>query len=453
MTRERVIVIGGDAAGMSAASQAKRQRPDLDIVAFERGGHTSYSACGMPYYVGALIDEADELIARTPDGFRKQGIDARIFHEVIAIDTRNRTVTVRRLQHGDTITEPYDQLVIATGATPVTPNLPGADAAGIFTLSILQDGITLRETVDRERPKSAVVVGGGYIGLEVAEALVIRGLDVTMIEALPEVLNILDPDMAALVSQATRDFGVHLFLNEPVIGFETRNGRAVAVTTANRTVEADLIVVGIGVRPNTALAAAAGVPLGVTGGIKVDRRMRTEVDGVWAAGDCVESTHLVSGQPVHVALGTVANKQGRILGINLGGGYQEFPGVLGTAITKIGEVEIARTGLNEREAQKAGLAYVVGKVSGTSRAGYYPHAGMITIKVLAENPSGRMLGAQIVGTEGAGKRIDTFATAIQARLTVDEFQYYDLSYAPPFSPVWDTPLIAARKAVEALRGR
>ena len=447
---ERLVVIGGDAAGMSAASQARRQRADLQIVAFERGGYTSYSACGLPYYVGGVVDDPERLIARRPDQFQARQIDARVRHEVEEIDLVQRRVRVRRLEDGQVIHEPFDQLVIATGAVPIRPSLPGSDAGAIYGLATLDDGLRVRQAVERDHPARAVVVGGGYIGLEMAEALVMRGLQVSLVERSAAVMATLDPDMGDLVSQALRDVGVRLYLEEAVLGFETHNGQVAAVSTDRRTLEADLVILGIGARPNVALAGAAGIPLGATGAIQVNPRMQTDVDGVRAAGDCVESFHLVSRRPVHIALGTIANKQGRVCGINLGGGYATFPGVVGTAVSKICAVEVARTGLNERQARAAGFQYVVGTIQSTTRASYYPGAGRITVKVLAEQGSGRLLGAQIVGIEGAAKRIDVFATALFAGMTADEFMYLDLSYAPPFSPVWDPVLIAARKAAEQL---
>jgi NADPH-dependent 2,4-dienoyl-CoA reductase/sulfur reductase-like enzyme len=447
---KRVVVIGGDAAGMSAASQARRQRPDLQIVAFERGAYTSYSACGMPYYVGAMVDAIEPLIARSPEEHHRRGIDARIQHEVEEIDLGQRRVRVRRLTDGAQWWEAFDDLVIATGASPIRPNLPGGDASGIYGLSILEDGIRVRAAVDRDQPKQAVVVGGGYIGLEMAEALVMRGLQVALVERGPAVMGTLDRDMGDLVSQALRDVGVTLYLEESVEGFETREGTVAEVRTDRQTLPADLVILGIGTRPNAGIAAAAGVPLGETGAITVNDRMQTDVEGVWAAGDCAEAFHLLRRRPVNIALGTIANKQGRVCGINLGGGYATFPGVVGTAVSKICALEVARTGLNEREAAGLGLQYVVGKIESTTRASYFPGAGRITVKVLAERGSGRLLGAQIVGDEGAAKRIDVFATALFGRMTVDEFMYLDLSYAPPFAPVWDPSLIAVRKAAEQL---
>ena len=449
--RQRLVVIGGDAAGMSAASQAKRLSKSLEVVAFERGPHTSYAACGMPYFVADLVHEERSLIARSPAAFRANGIDARVLHEVEAIDITNRQVRVHSLESGITETEPYDELVIATGALPVRPDIPGINAANVFTLSTLQDGIRLRQFVDVEHPTRAVVVGGGYIGLEMAEAFVLRGIETTMVEMLPEVMATLDPDMGHLVSDAVRSAGVNLLLNEKVEALETSGDRAVAVTTNNRTIETDIVLLGIGVRPNARLAAEAGIPLGVTGAIWVDERQHTKTDHVWAAGDCAESVHLVSHRPIHIALGTVANKHGRVCGINLGGGSARFPGVMGTAITKICSTEVARTGLNEAEARDAGFDFASTTITASTRSGYYPGSGKINVKVITESESGRILGAQIVGAEGSGKRIDTFVAAITAGMTSSEFEYLDLSYAPPFSPVWDPTQIAARKAVRRVQ--
>jgi NADPH-dependent 2,4-dienoyl-CoA reductase/sulfur reductase-like enzyme len=389
----------------------------------------------------------EALIARTPQTFRdKHQIDARILHEVEEIDLTRRQVRVRQIDSGRVGWEPFDQLLIATGASPFRPDVPGAEAQGIYGISTLQSGIEVRKMIDQESPQRAVIVGGGYIGLEMAEALVLRGLDVTLVEKIPQVMGTLDPDMGALVSDALRKIGVTLYLEESLQSFEVGHGHVQAVVTDQRTLPADLVILGLGVRPNSTLATEADIPLGEKGGIKVNERMQTEVAGVWAAGDCVESFHLVSRKPFYIALGTVANKQGRVAGINLGGGYATFPGVVGTAVSKVCAVEVARTGLQESEIQRLGWEYVSAKIDSKTRAGYYPDAGAITVKVLAERDSGRLLGGQIVGIEGAAKRIDVLATALHAGFTVQDMINLDLSYAPPYSPVWDPVLIAARQA-------
>ena len=309
----------------------------------------------------------------------------------------------------------------------------------------------MRNVVDTERPKRAVVVGGGYIGLEMAEALILRGLEVSLVERGEQVMSTLDPDMGALVSGAVAEAGVQLHLGESLEAFEVAGGRVTAVVTDKRTLPADIVILGLGVHPRTELAERAGIPLGVRGAIRVNERMQTEIPGVWAAGDCAESFHLVSRRPVHIALGTIANKQGRVAGINLGGGYATFPGVVGTAVSKICKWEVARTGLQEREIRGLGLEPVSAVIKSTTRAGYYPNAGPITVKTLAEKGSGRLLGAQIVGIEGAAKRIDIFATALHAGMTVQEMINLDLSYAPPYSNAWDPVHIAVRQADRAVR--
>lgn len=448
MGKERLVVIGGDAAGMSAASQARRLRDDLDIVVFERGPHTSYAACGIPYYVGGLVQEWRALVARTPEQFRQQGIDARVRHEVTEIDPEGRRVRVRNLETDAAWWESYDHLLVATGALPVRPAVPGADAEGIYGVHTLESGIRLRQIVDEGRVRRVVIVGGGYIGLEMAEAMCLRGLETSLVQRGPQVMNTLDPDMGVLVSDAIRGIGTTLYLGEEVIAFDERGGRLRAVITDKRELPADLAILGMGVRPNTELARAAGIPLGVKGAIRVNDRMQTSVAGIWAAGDCAEAFHLVSRRPVHIPLGTTANKQGRIAGLNLGGRSAAFPGVVGTAVSKICSLEVARTGLQEKEIAELGLEYVSATVRSRTRAGYYPGAGSITVKVLAEKGTGRFLGGQIVGTEGAAKRIDVMAVALHAGMTVDEMIHLDLSYAPPFSPVWDPVLTAVRQIVK-----
>ena len=448
MARTRMVVVGGDAAGMSAASQARRRRTpaDLEIVAFERGPHVSYSACGLTYYAGDVVKDWRDLVARTAEEFSSQDIEVRTGHEVEAVDLEARRVRVRDLDAGRVVEEAWDVLVVATGSEPVRPPIDGIDLPGVYGLSVLQDGIDLRRAVDAG-PERAVIVGGGYIGLEAAEALVKRGIPTALVEAAPQVMGRMDPDMGELVSQAVRDIGVELYLEEEVEAIEG-DDRVRAVRTAARTLDADLVVLGLGTRPGVGLAKAAGVELGRSGAVAVNPRMQTRHEGVWAAGDCAEARHLVSGEPVSYHLGTIANKQGRVCGINIGGGYATFPGVLGTAVSKVCDVEVARTGLSEAELGPLGLQWEQAVVESTTRAGYFPGAEPLRAKVVAERRSGRLLGAQIVGREGSAKRIDVFATALWNQMTVAEMVNMDLSYAPPFSPVWDPVLIATRKLSE-----
>jgi NADPH-dependent 2,4-dienoyl-CoA reductase/sulfur reductase-like enzyme len=333
---------------------------------------------------------------------------------------------------------------------PVRPDWPGVDAANVFGVQTLDDGAAVRAHLDAHRPRRGVVVGAGYIGVEMAEAMVRRGLDVTVVERADQPMPTVDPDMGALVRDAMEGLGITVRTGETVHALTTSGDAATAVETDRGSHPADIVVLGLGVRPNTDLAAAAGLPLGGrTRGVMTDRRMRAG-DGVWAAGDCVETVHLITAQPVHIPLGTHANKQGRVAGIDIGGGYATFPGVIGTAVTKVCELEVARTGLQEHEARRAGFDYVTATVESTNRAGYFPGARPMTVKLLAERASGRLLGAQIVGRTEAAKRIDALAVAAWNGMTVEEMTALDLGYAPPFAPVWDPILIAARKAADAL---
>ncbi|MFJ5268748.1 FAD-dependent oxidoreductase [Streptomyces sp. NPDC088358] len=452
--RERLVVIGGDAAGMSAASQARRMRgPDeLEIVAFERGHFTSYSACGIPYWVGGDVSGPDQLIARSPQEHRERDIDLRMRTEVTEIDVAGARVRSRDLESGAEAWTPYDKLVIATGARPVRPDLPGMDAPGVHGVQTLDDGQALLETLATTRGRRAVVVGAGYIGVEMAEALINRGYEVTVVNRGAEPMATLDPDMGRLVRQAMSGLGITMVDDAAVTGIVTGADGVRAVTTQDARYPADVVVLGIGVRPETTLARAAGLPLGDHGGLLTDLAMRVRGhENIWAGGDCVEVLDLVSGSERHIALGTHANKHGQVIGSNVGGGYATFPGVVGTAVSKVCDLEIARTGLREKDARRAGLQFETVTIESTSRAGYYPNAAPMTVKMLAERRTGRLLGVQIVGREGAAKRVDIAAVALTARMTVEQMTALDLGYAPPFSPVWDPVLVAARKAVTAVR--
>ncbi|MFF3224017.1 FAD-dependent oxidoreductase [Nocardia suismassiliense] len=454
---ERLVVIGGDAAGMSAASQARRLKgaSELEIVVFERGRFASYSACGIPYWVGGDVRERDALIARGPEEHRARDIDLRMRTEVTEVDVAGGRVHARDLDAGTESWTDYDKLVIATGARPIRPPLPGIDAACVHGVQTLDDGQALIDTLERTAGKRAVVVGAGYIGVEMAEALIQRGYDVTMVQRGPEPMSTMDPDMGALVRDAMCGMGIEVVSNAEVTEIRTdEQGRVGAVVADGVEYPADVVVLGIGVQPNTELARAAGLPLGEYGGLLTDLAMRVRGhENIWAGGDCVEVLDLVSGRERHIALGTHANKHGQIIGAGVGGGYATFPGVVGTAVSKVCDLEVARTGLREKDARAAGLQFVTVTVESTSRAGYYPDAAPMTVKMLAERRTGRLLGVQIVGREGAGKRVDIAAVALTARMTVEQMTALDLGYAPPFSPVWDPVLAAARKAVSAVRER
>ncbi|MFB7756134.1 FAD-dependent oxidoreductase [Streptomyces sp. NPDC056121] len=446
---------GGAGGGWPPAPQARRMRgPDeLEIVAFERGHFSSYSACGIPYWVGGEVTGRDELIARTPEEHRERSIDLRMRTEVTELDVEGGRVRSRELDTGTEAWTSYDKLVIATGARPVRPRIPGIDAPGVHGVQTLDDGQALLDSLAATPGRRAVVVGAGYIGVEMAEALIRRGYEVTVVNRGPEPMSTLDPDMGRLVHEAMTGMGITMVDDAEVTKILTGDdGRARAVATTSDEYPADVVVLGIGVRPETSLARAAGLPLGEHGGLLTDLAMRVRGhENIWAGGDCVEVLDLVSGRERHIALGTHANKHGQVIGTNAGGGYATFPGVVGTAVSKVCDLEIARTGLREKDARRAGLQYVSATIESTSRAGYYPGAAPMTVKMIAERRTGRLLGVQIVGREGAAKRVDVAAVALTAGMTVDQMTALDLGYAPPFSPVWDPVLVAARKSSAAVR--
>jgi NADPH-dependent 2,4-dienoyl-CoA reductase/sulfur reductase-like enzyme len=443
---ERLVVIGADAAGMSAAMQARRRQPYLEIVALERGAWTSYSACGIPYLVGGEISDLEELVVRSPQQLREQHrIDVRIHHEVTGIDLSAGRLEVRdHLRHRG-ITMGFDRLLVATGARPQRPDLPGIDRDDVLGVQTLDDARLLLERARTFDARSVAVVGGGYIGLEMAEAFVRRGARVSLLEGSDQLMRTLDADMAERLVAPLRGLGVDVRLGARVEGVDDDG-----VVLHEGPLAADLIVLGLGVVPNAELLGDAGAALGSRGAIVVDRQQRTSVDDVWAAGDCATTTHLVSGHQIHVALGTVANKAGRVAGINLGGGYATFPGVVGTAITKVCQYEVARTGLTEVEAARHGFEPVAETIEATTHAGYLPDARPMWVKLVAEQGTGRLLGGQIVGETGAAKRIDTLAMALHGRMTVADLIDADLAYAPPFSSVWDPVQTAARVVASRL---
>lgn len=441
-------MVGADAAGMSAAANARRRDPDATIVVFDRGQRTSYSACGIPYYVGDLVGDIERLVARSPEEHRRAGIDVRLGHEVLGVDLGAGRLTVRdEGDGGHERSEPFDELVIATGARAVAPDLPGAET--LEPVRTLDAAVRLRRALHAAGER-AVVIGGGYIGVEMAEALVRQGVEVTLVDMADQLFAALDADMAEEVQRAAEAVGIRVLLRTTVEEISLdQGGHPRSVLTSGGELAAEHVVLATGVRPDVQVARDAGLDVGPTGALSVDDAQRCRVGGrltgsVFAAGDCVESRHRLLHRPVNVQLGTHANKQGRIAGVNATGGDLRFPGVIGTAISRVCKREIARTGLNEREAAEADLQIVAETISSTPRAGYLADGDTVAVKMIAERGSGRLLGVQIVGAPTAGKRIDAVALAIWNGMTVEELQWTDLAYAPPVSPVLDPVLVAAR---------
>jgi len=440
--RRRLAIIGAVAAGTSAAAKARRVDPDLEVILLERDMDISYGACGLPYLVAGLIARADELVARSPAEFRAQGIDVRTRHEVLAIDAPNKTLRVADLEAASEYSLDYDNLVIATGALSFRPPADGLQLSGVHTLRTLADGVVLRDAVASGKVTSVVIIGGGYIGLEMAEAFRARALPVTIVEMAPQLMVNIDEDMSKLVLAEVERNGVRVLLNDGLVRCEGA-GRVEKVVTQLSEVPADLVLLSIGVRPNTALAAQAGVALGAGKAIGVDNRMRTNLAGVFAAGDCADTVQQVSGEKVYIPLGTTANKQGRVAGSNAAGTDCAFDGVVGTAVAKVFDLQVARTGLTEKEAKARGISVAVSSVRAMDHARYYPGNTTLDVKLVVDSSSGRLLGAQMVGAQGAAKRIDVLATALYARMTVDDLTRLDYSYAPAYAPVWDPTLVAA----------
>jgi len=440
----KLLIIGGVAGGMSTAAKAKRENPELEVVVYERTEHISYGACGMPYVLEGVIPSLSKLIARTPERMAREGVTAHVQHEVIAVDQAGRQITVKNLITGELLTDSYDTLVFATGARAVRPPLPGITLPGVHTLKSLADAAAIEARLGSAQ--RAVIVGGGYIGLEMAEALRQRGLNVTVVELLPQLLANFDPDIAVLAQEELAAHGVGVRLGDRVLGF-SGNGTVEVVHTESGDLPAELVLLSVGVAPNSELAQAIGVALSPQGAILTDSQMRTNLPGVYAAGDVAAARHLVSSQTVWLPLGDTANKMGRVAGTVIAGKEARFLGVLGTAIVKVFDKALARTGLSSQEAVAAGFDFRSARVSSTDHAHYYPDKRPLEVKLLWDGPSQRLLGGQIVGHGDAVKRIDVLAALLFKQATIQDLADLDLAYAPPFSGVWDALLLAANVAL------
>ena len=434
----KVVIVGGVAGGATAAARIRRLDEQAEIVVFERSGYISYANCGLPYYIGGVIEDPEELTLQTPESFfQRFRIHMKVRHEVTAIHPEKKTVSVKNLETGAVFEESYDKLLLSPGAKPVWPNLPGMDSDKLFTLRTVEDTLRIKEFVDQNKPKSAVMVGGGFIGLEVAENLRELGLEVTIVQRPKQLMNPFDADMAAFIHAEVRKHGVQLALGHSVAGFAEKNGGIQVLLKDNPPLQADLVVLAIGVTPESGLAKDAGLALGMKGSILVNDRMETSVPDIYAVGDAVQVKHYVTGEDALIALAGPANKQGRIAADNICGGDSRYLGSQGSSVIKIFDMTAASTGINETNARKSGLDVDTVILSPMSHAGYYPGGKLMTMKVVFEKGTYRLLGAQIVGYEGVDKRIDVLATAIHAGLKATQLKDLDLAYAPPYSSAKD----------------
>lgn len=444
----KVVIVGGVAAGPKTGAKISRLAPHAQVTLVERGDFLSYAGCGLPYYVSGEVKEQKELMC-TPVGVVRDPVffqnvkNMRVLNrtEVLGIDRQQKMVRIRDLESKEERLLAYDKLVLATGACPVRPPVPGIDFGNVFSVQKVEDAEAIRDVIAQNKARDVVIVGGGLIGIEMTEALARHGARITVVERLPAILPMMDPELVAHVIRHLELKGVKVLCSTSVQSFEG-NGRAQRVRTDQGDISCDLVIVAVGVRPNVALAQNAGLEIGKTGGIKVSAQMQTSDPDIYAAGDCVQATELVSGEPCYVPLGSTANKQGRVAAVNVCGGKDVFPGVLGTAVIKVFDYTVARTGLSEQQARKAGFDVVTALSSAPDKAHYYPEAKSIMIKIIADRKSRRLLGLQVVGPGEGDKRVDVAATAITARMTVDDVAHLDLAYAPPYSPAMDNIITA-----------
>lgn len=442
----RYVIIGGDAAGMSAAMQIVRTDANARVTTLEQGQVYSYAQCGLPYAISRNVKSLDQLVARTPEVFRdRYGIDARIHHKVQKVDVKNNRVEGIQTQTGESFELEYDKLLIATGARPIVPAWLGIQLPGVYPLKTMADAEQIMADLEPSR-QYVTIVGGGYIGLEIAESMVALGKQVRIIEIAPQLARVFDPDMAELIREEAEDNGIEVRTAEAVRGF-SGSKRVEQVHTDKGIYHTDLVILAIGVVPNTEFLRRSGIQLGVKGAVVVDPYMKTNISNVYAAGDCATQYHRIKEYNDYIPLGTHANKQGQVAGLNMAGRRTTFKGVLGSSIIKFFDLTLARTGLSEQEAQELGFAHQVISIKTRHIAHYYPGSRPMTIKLIYSPVDRRLLGGQIIGQAGVDKRIDVLATALHNQMTIDELLDLDLTYAPPYNSVWDPLQQAARKAM------
>ena len=434
----KVVIVGGVAGGATAAARIRRLDEKAEIVVFERSGYISYANCGLPYYIGDVITDAEELTLQTPESFYSRfRVDMRVHHEVTAIHPEKKTVSVKNLKTGEEFEESYDKLILSPGAKPTQPRFSGTELDKVFTLRTVEDTLRIKKYINQNHPKSVVLAGGGFIGLELAENLRELGMDVTIVQNGKQLMNLFDHDMASFIHNEMRKHGVKLALGHTVEGFEDRDGGVDVLLKDEAPLHADMVVLAIGVTPDTALAKDAGLELGIKGAIVVNDRMETSVPDIYAAGDAVQVKTFVTGEDALISLAGPANKQGRIIADNICGLDSRYNGSQGSSVIKVFDMTAALTGINERTAKTAGLNADTVILSPMSHAGYYPGGKVMTVKVVFEKGTYRLLGAQIVGYDGVDKRIDVLATAIRAGLKATDLKDLDLAYAPPYSSAKD----------------
>ena len=447
----KVIIIGGVAGGASAAARIRRLDETAQIIVLERSNYVSYANCGLPYFIGGVIREQAELTLQTPQIFWERfHIDVRVRNEAVDIDVKSKTVAIRRLDTGEIYHEQYDKLLLSPGAKPVVPHLPGVTSDRIFSLRTVEDTLRIRKFIEEYKPATAVLVGGGFIGLEMAENLIAMGISVTVIQRSNQLFAPMDADMASFIHAQMRSHGVKLELEKTVTGFSSKGGKPVTMIKDSEPISSDMVLLGVGVEPDTVLAEKAGLALGIRGAVAVNEYMETSVPDIYAVGDAVEVSHFVTGKKALISLAGPANKQGRIAADNICGGNSMFKGTQGSSVIKIFEMTGAVTGINEKTAEAAGIVYDKVILSPVSHAAYYPGGQTMYMKVLYEKETLRLLGAQIAGYEGVDKRIDVLAAAIRAGMTADKLAELELAYAPPYSSAKD-PVNMAGFMIENLK--